>query len=88
MELGATIQYDIKKAPKTGDWRSMAPKVDMDKCTGCETCVPFCPEADISMTSSDKNRMGKVAEIDYEFCKGCGVCAAVCPAKAILMEKV
>lgn len=88
MELGATIKHNPEKAPKTGDWRSVSPKVDADKCNGCETCVPYCPEADIKMISSEKNKLGKIAEIDYEFCKGCGVCAAVCPAKAIEMEKI
>lgn len=80
MEKGATIKHDIKKAPKTGDWRNAHPIVDKEKCIGCGTCVKFCPEAVISL----KN---KKAEIDYYFCKGCGVCAEVCPVKAILMKK-
>jgi len=80
MEKGAVIKHDIRKAPKTGDWRNMHPIVDKEKCIGCGTCVKFCPEAVISL----KN---KKAMIDYYFCKGCGVCAQVCPVKAILMEK-
>lgn len=79
-ETGATIKHDIKKATKTGDWRYMKPVVDKEKCIGCATCVPYCPEASIELKD-------KKADIDYDFCKGCGVCAQVCPAKAIKMNK-
>lgn len=80
MEKGAIIKHDIKKAPKTGDWRNTHPVVDKERCIGCGTCVKFCPEAVISL----KN---KKALVDYYYCKGCGVCAEVCPVKAILMKK-
>lgn len=97
MEEGIRIKHDLKKAPKTGDWRYMHPEVDKEKCIGCETCVPFCPEASISLESrssqletrneNPKLRAASYASIDYHFCKGCGVCAQVCPAKAIAMKK-
>ena len=97
MKKGAIIKHDIKKSPRTGSWRYMKPEVDKDKCIGCATCVPFCPDASIEMnpvklaklaTGQDKIKNGKkVATIDYEFCKGCGVCAQVCPARAITMKK-
>jgi len=94
------IKHDIKKAPKTGDWRYMTPVVDRGKCSGCSTCVPFCPEASIEVVdreSQNANRNAnetrstirnkRYATIDYDFCKGCGVCAQVCPMKAITMKK-
>ncbi len=91
MELGAIIKHDITKAPKTGSWRYMHPEVDKEKCLGCGTCVDFCPEAAIELTTNDQQpttkKGKKTAEIDYDFCKGCGVCAEVCPAKAIIMKK-
>ena len=86
MEEGARIKHDINKAPKTGDWRYMHPEVDKEKCIGCETCVPFCPEASIEMKLWKEGEREK-ADIDYHFCKGCGVCAQVCPVKAIAMRK-
>ncbi len=86
MEIGAIIKHDIKKAPKTGDWRYMTPAVDRDKCSGCSTCVPFCPEASIEMKPYKEGQRDK-ADIDFDFCKGCGVCAQVCPMKAITMKK-
>lgn len=86
VEVGAVIKHDLNKAPKTGDWRYMTPEIDKDKCSGCTTCVPFCPEASIEMKSHKLGQRNK-ADIDYDFCKGCGVCAQVCPMKAIVMKK-
>jgi pyruvate ferredoxin oxidoreductase delta subunit len=80
VELGAIIKHDQSKAPKTGNWRYMKPEVDKEKCIGCATCVPYCPEATIEIKD-------KKADIDFEYCKGCGVCAEVCPVKAISMKK-
>lgn len=85
MEEGGVIKHDIKKAPKTGNWRYMKPEVDKSKCIGCSTCVGFCPEACIELKNHAKDTKGK-ADIDYDFCKGCGVCAEVCPVKAIIMK--
>jgi pyruvate ferredoxin oxidoreductase delta subunit len=86
MEEGAKIKHDIKKAPKTGDWRSITPSVDKAKCVGCGTCVSFCPEACVELKNFEKEEKKK-ADIDYDWCKGCGVCASICPVKAILMKK-
>jgi 2-oxoacid:acceptor oxidoreductase delta subunit (pyruvate/2-ketoisovalerate family) len=86
MEEGAIIKHNIKKSPRTGSWRYMKPEVDKDKCIGCTTCVPFCPDACIEM-KKHKDDKKKKADIGYEFCKGCGVCAQVCPVKAITMKK-
>jgi pyruvate ferredoxin oxidoreductase delta subunit len=97
MEKNPVIKYDSKKIPKTGDWRYMSPKVDEEKCTACGTCVKFCPEATIELTTYNRqlttnkkaeSENKKIAKVDYDFCKGCGVCAAVCPARAIIMEKI
>jgi len=92
MEKGAVIKHDIKKAPRTGDWRYLKPEVDEKKCIACGTCVKFCPEAVISLEACNIKQKTKksiepkkIASIDYDFCKGCGVCANVCPTKAIRM---
>lgn len=79
------IKHDIKKAPKTGDWRYMKPEVDKEKCLGCGTCASFCPEAAIELVTQNL-KPKTYANIDYYFCKGCGVCADICPLKAIRMK--
>ncbi len=87
IEEGATIEHDIKKAPKTGEWGIYFPEVS-EKCIACGTCVSFCPEAVIEVKSQkSKVKSRKIAEIDLDFCKGCGVCARVCPVKGIIMKK-
>ena len=86
MERGGIIKHDQRKSPRTGDWRFMHPEVDKEKCIGCQTCVPVCPEACIEMQKYAEFPKEK-AEIDLEYCKGCGVCAEVCPVKAISMRK-
>ena len=57
----------------------MAAKVDADKCTGCESCVPDCPSEAISMADEK-------AKIDEDTCSDCGVCVDTCPAEAISLE--
>jgi heterodisulfide reductase subunit A len=65
--------------------------VDPAKCTGCDTCVPLCPFAAISLVErpADTPRPvevrddGKLAVIDDEACRACGICAANCPELAI-----
>ena len=57
----------------------MAAKVDNEKCTGCESCVPECPSEAIKMAD------GK-AEVDLDACVDCGVCVDACPEEAISME--
>ena len=53
--------------------------IDIEKCTGCETCVDECPAAAIEM-NNDK------AKVNDELCVDCGSCVDVCPAEAITME--
>ena len=57
--------------------RKNARYVDEKKCTGCELCWLYCPDAAIGKDKPPK--------IDYKYCKGCGICANECPVKAIIM---
>lgn len=52
--------------------------IDEQECTGCSTCIPYCPVEAIS----DK---GGVAVIDFDECVECTVCLrfAPCPSGAI-----
>jgi ferredoxin len=51
-------------------------KVDIDKCSACETCIEVCPTEAISMVDGH-------ASIDVDECIECGSCAAECPEEAI-----
>ena len=69
------------EAVETGQWRSIRPVWDSEKCISCLLCWNQCPDRAIL---TDEN--GKVSGIDLFFCKGCGICAHVCPKDAIEMK--
>ena len=56
----------------------MAPEVNKEKCTGCETCVGECPVSAISMVD------GK-ASVNAGDCVDCGACTGACPVEAITL---
>ncbi len=66
----------------TGDWRSMVPVIDSDKCIDCLTCWIYCPDNCI-LTDGDN----KISGIKLTHCKGCGICAKSCPRQAITMKE-
>ncbi len=86
-EIKITCYDDLQPAPvtmgkslvfKTGSWRTMKPKIDLEKCKKCGFCWKFCP--DMSIYEVDEYPV-----IDYDYCKGCGICANECPFDAITM---
>lgn len=75
---GGTLPYPGNAALfKTGDWRSMMPVWNKEKCKQCLLCFPVCPDSSIMV-----NEEGAMVGVDYDHCKGCGVCTKVCPFKA------
>ena len=50
---------------ETGDWRTMKPVIDWEKCRQCLLCAPVCPDMSIPVGSD-----GKRGEFNYFFCKG------------------
>jgi Pyruvate/2-oxoacid:ferredoxin oxidoreductase delta subunit len=58
-------------------------KIDKEKCTGCESCQPYCPVGAIVPVEW---KGVSVCEIDQAECVECGVCrerSGVCPTDAI-----
>ena len=49
---------------ETGDWRTMKPVIDWDKCRQCLLCAPVCPDMSIPV-----NGEGKREDFNYFFCK-------------------
>lgn len=57
----------------------MAAVVDLETCTGCESCVDSCPVEAITMAD------GK-AQVAADDCVDCGQCVDECPVEAIEMN--
>lgn len=55
--------------------------IDEDACSGCETCVGWCPVDAIALNDEG------IAERDESICIGCGVCARFCPEEAISLKE-
>jgi len=58
---------------------SVAPRIKTARCTGCGTCIEWCPHGAISILN-DK------ARIDPQPCIGCGECLSVCPEGAVKVQ--
>ena len=56
-------------------------KIDEEKCTGCELCIPNCPEGAIQIID------GKARLVSDLFCDGLGACLGHCPEGAITVEE-
>ena len=55
--------------------------IDTESCTGCGTCVEWCPTDAIVL-----NKEG-LAQRDENACFGCGVCSRFCPEKVISLKE-
>ena len=55
--------------------------IDETACSGCETCVGWCPVDAIAVNGDG------IAEREEATCIGCGVCARFCPEEAISLKE-
>ena len=55
--------------------------IDPQACSGCGTCVEWCPTDAIAMNDEG------LAEREENACLGCGVCSRFCPEEAISLQE-
>jgi 2-oxoglutarate ferredoxin oxidoreductase subunit delta len=53
-------------------------EIEIERCKGCELCIPACPPRVLSM-SEQLNSLGVPYPELIEGCTGCGACLLVCP---------
>ena len=61
-------------------------EIDVDKCKGCEICIPTCRFGVIALSETGKvNAYGfnYLVAVKPELCNGCTLCGQMCPDSAI-----
>jgi 2-oxoglutarate ferredoxin oxidoreductase subunit delta len=61
--------------------------IDIERCKGCEVCIPACPNSVIALASKVNSKGYHYASIVNDNCIGCANCAIVCPDGAITVYK-
>ncbi|MCK9450892.1 MAG: 4Fe-4S binding protein [Bacteroidales bacterium] len=63
--------------------------VDIEKCKGCEVCIPACPTDVIALANEVNSKGYHYAYMeDPEACTGCSNCAIVCPDGVITVYRL
>jgi len=60
---------------------SMVSEIDIEVCSGCQTCIALCPSGAITYQPRSS-----VSRINEALCLGCGSCAAACPSGAARLK--
>jgi Pyruvate/2-oxoacid:ferredoxin oxidoreductase delta subunit len=55
--------------------------IDPEACSGCGTCVEWCPTDAIALNDEG------LAQREESACLGCGVCSRFCPEEAISLQE-
>ncbi|MCF8218193.1 MAG: 4Fe-4S dicluster domain-containing protein [Bacteroidales bacterium] len=61
--------------------------VDIERCKGCEVCIPACPTDTIAMSKEVNAKGFHYAIKQNDACIGCANCATVCPDGVITVYK-
>ncbi len=62
--------------------------IDIERCKGCEVCVPTCPNEVITLAKSVNSKGYHYLEMVNDECTGCTNCAVVCPDAVITVYRV
>ena len=76
LKLWALIGYDLEKP--------FTLKVDVDRCSGCRTCMEVCPRGVFELYRSDGRQKSRVTFSGA--CVQCTACVKQCPEQAILAD--
>ena len=63
-------------------------RIAVERCKGCELCIPACPPRVLRMTDSLRNELGVPYPELLPGCTGCGACLLVCPDFCFEVERL
>lgn len=69
----------------TADPVLFAPRLDPDRCNGCDACARICPHGAITIDESG-DEAESAYRLDAELCSGCGICVDICDQAAVKVE--
>lgn len=61
--------------------------IDIEKCKGCEICIPACPQDSLEQAREVNNKGYQYIVKIEDNCTGCQSCALVCPEGAITVYR-
>jgi 2-oxoglutarate ferredoxin oxidoreductase subunit delta len=62
--------------------------IDIEKCKGCQVCIPACPQDVIAVSKNVNGKGYNYAEpVNDDACTGCANCAVVCPDGVITVYR-
>lgn len=61
--------------------------IDVEKCKGCQVCIPACPNDVIAVSKNVNGKGYKYVESVNDECIGCANCAVVCPDGVITVYR-
>jgi 2-oxoglutarate ferredoxin oxidoreductase subunit delta len=61
--------------------------IDVEKCKGCQVCIPACPNDVIGVSKNVNGKGYNYVETVNEECIGCSNCAIVCPDGVITVYR-
>jgi 2-oxoglutarate ferredoxin oxidoreductase subunit delta len=53
-------------------------RIEVERCKGCELCIPACPPGVLKMSEASNKRGAQYPEL-LPGCTGCSACLWVCP---------
>ena len=82
-EAGAALAAQVATATAEAFLKDheLSPRVDPERCRGCERCADICPFNAIRMVPSQNGAY--TAEVVHHNCVGCGGCVGRCPVTAM-----
>jgi len=78
--MGACIKAPVKEQRMmiTGNWRTVRPVIDHEKCTLCLNCFIYCPDGSWHLDEKEERMVWNA-----DFCKGCRICINECTVDAL-----